>query len=159
MPSKKTIVWGCGIVTLVCLAGIAAVVLFLVYAWQDVKGVVVTVNGPTDAAVGQTFDLNVTVTNERPRKILALSDIDIAEEYLAGFTVSAIEPRPKSSTHVPIAGSRSFTFGVQIPPGAARSFTFRLRAEKAGLYRGDVDVYEGVRCITEMAQTSVQEKE
>ena len=157
--SKKTIAWGCGIAVLVCLAGIAAIVLFFSYAVQDVPGVAVTVHGPTDVVVGQTFDLNVTVTNERPRKVLALSDIDIAEGYLAGFTVSTIEPKPKSSMHVPLDNSRSFTFGVRIPPATSRTFTFTLRAEKPGVYRGDVDVCEGVQFITGMAQTSVKEKE
>jgi hypothetical protein len=159
MPAKKTIAWGCGIAALVCLAGVAAVALLLAYLVQDVKGVGVSVDGPTDVVVGQTFALSVTVTNERPRKVLALSDVDIAEDYLAGFTVSTIDPRPKSSVHVPFDNSRSFTFGVQIPPGASRTFTFKLRAEKPGVYRGDVDVCEGARFITGMAQTSVKEKE
>jgi hypothetical protein len=159
MPSKKVIAWGCGIAALVCLAGVAAVVLFFAYVVQDAKGVGVSVNGPTDVVVGETFELNVTVTNERPRKVFALSDVDIAEDYLAGFTVSIIDPRPKSNKHVPIDNSRSFTFGVKIPPGASRTFTFTLRAEKPGLYRGDVDVCEGARFITGMAQTSVKKKE
>src|SRR5436189_4302566 len=102
MPSKKAIAWGCGIVALVCLAGVAVVVLFFAYASQDVKGVGVSVEGPTDVVVGQTFELSVTVTNERPRKVLALSDVDIAEDYLAGFTVSTVHPRPKSNKHVAI---------------------------------------------------------
>lgn len=156
--TKKTIAWGCGITAFVCLAGIAAVVLFFVYASQDVKGVGVSVDGPTDVTVGETFALTVTVTNERPRKVMALSDIDIAEDYLAGFTVSSIEPKPKSSMHVPIDNSRSFTFGVRIPPRESRDFTFTLRAEKPGIYRGDVDVCEGTRFITGMAQTSVKGK-
>ena len=159
MVSKKAIAWGCGIAALVCLVGVAALALSFAYIVQDVKGVGVSVNGPTDVVVGQTFELSVTVTNERPRKVLALSDIDIAEDYLAGFTVSTIEPRPKSNMHVPIDNSRSFTFEVQIPPQASRTFSFTLRAEKAGLYRGDVDVCEGARFITGMAQTSVKQKE
>jgi hypothetical protein len=157
--TKKTIAWGCGIAALICLVGIVGIVLILFYLAQDVKGVGMAVNGPTDVVVGQTFQLSVSVTNERPRKAMALSDIDIAEEYLAGFTVSTIEPQPKSSMHVPFDNSRSFTFGVKIPPGTARVFTFTLRAEKPGLYRGDVDVCEGARFITGMAQTSVKEKE
>jgi len=159
MPSKKAIAWGCGIAVLVCLAGIAAILLFLAYASQDVEGVGVSVNGPTDVLVGQTFELNVTVTNERPRRVLALSDIDIAEDYLTGFTISTIEPRAKSSTHVSFDNSRSFTFEAKIPPGTSKSFLFTLRAEKPGLYRGDVDVCEGARFITGMAQTSVKEKQ
>jgi hypothetical protein len=157
--TKKTIAWGCGIAALICVAGIAAVVLLIVYLGQDVKGVGVAVNTPTDVATGQTFQLSVSVTNERPRKVMALSDIDIAEEYLAGFTVSTIEPQPKSSMHVPFDNSRSFTFGVKIPPGTTKVFTFNLRAEKPGVYRGDVDVCEGARFITSMAQTSVKAKE
>ena len=159
MPSKKALAWGCGIAGLLCFAVIGTIVLFLVYASQDVKGMAVMVNGPTDVVVGQTFELSVTVTNERPRKILALSDVDIAEDYLAGFTVSTIEPKPKSSMHVPFDNSRSFTFDVRIPPGAAKTFTFTLRAEKAGVFRGDVDICEGARFLTHMAQTAVKEKE
>jgi len=159
VPSRKAIALGCSLAVLVCLAGIVAVVLFFVYASQDVEGVGVSVDGPTDVAVGQTFELNVTVTNERPHRVLALSDIDIAEDYLSGFTISTIEPRAKSSTHVSIDNSRSFTFEVKIPPKASKSFRFTLRAEKPGLYRGDVDVCEGARFITRMAQTAVKEKQ
>src|SRR5262245_2968490 len=156
MPSKKAMFWGCGIAALVCLAGLAVVVACFAYLGQDVQEVGVSVDGPADVVVGQTFELSVTVTNERPRKVLVLSDIDIAESYLAGFTISSTEPRPKSNKHVPIDNSRSFTFAVQIPPRASRMFSFTLRAEKPGLYRGDVDVCEGARFITSMAQTSVK---
>ncbi|MFA4945512.1 MAG: hypothetical protein WC789_12525 [Lentisphaeria bacterium] len=159
MTPKKAIAWGCGIVAAISVAGIAAVVLFFFYMSRDPKGVRISVDGPTDVVVGQGFALKISIVNERPRKVLALSDIDIAEDYLAGFTVSTIDPPPKSSMHVPIDNSRSFTFGIQIPPGEARSFTFNLRAEKAGVYRGDVDVCEGARFITGMAQTAVKEKE
>jgi hypothetical protein len=158
MSSKKILAWGCGISALLGLAGVAAVVLFIAYVSQGVQGVAVSVDGPMDVVVGQTFELEVTVTNERPGQVLALSDIDIAEDYLAGFTIGTIDPKPKSAMHVPLDNSRSFTFGVDIPAGASRSFTFQLQAEKAGLYRGDVDVCEGFRFITEMAQTSVKHK-
>ncbi len=157
MPSKKAIALGCGIAGAVCLIGVVAVVLFVAYVAQDVQGAGISVNGPADVVVGQTFDLTVTVTNERPRKALALSDIDIAEEYLEGFTVSKINPKPKSTQHVPIDDSRSFSFGVSIPAGESRDFIFTLRAEKSGLYRGDVDMCEGARFTTGMAQTNVKE--
>src|SRR5260370_12467253 len=152
MPLKQSIAWGCGIAALVCLAGVAAIALFFAYVSQDVKGVGVSVNGPTDVVVGQTFELSVTVTNERPRKVLSLSDVDISEDYLAGFTLSTIEPRPKSNKHVPIDKSRSFTFGVDIPPGATRTFTFALRAENPGLYRGRLEACQGARFIPRSAQ-------
>jgi hypothetical protein len=159
MISNKAIALGCGVAALVGVIAIGAVILFVAHSIEDVQGVSVSIDGPTDVVVGQTFDLSVTVTNERPQKVLALSDIDLAEDYLQGFTVSSINPRPKSNQHVPIDNSRSFTFGVRIPPRETRTFTFTLRAEKAGLFRGDVDICEGTRFITGMAQTSVKEKD
>jgi hypothetical protein len=158
MTTKKAVLLGCGIATLVLVAVVAAVVLGFVYLTQDVKGMGVAVDSPTDVVVGQSFDLTVTVTNERPRKALLLSDVDIAEVYLEGFTVGVISPNPKSNKHVPVDNSRSFTFDVKIPPKQAKTFTFTLRAEKAGIFRGDVDVCEGARFTTGMAQTSVKEK-
>jgi hypothetical protein len=159
MPSKKAIAWGCGIAASVVLLVIGAIVLFLVYVGQDVKGMGISVDGPADVVVGQSFQLSVTVTNERPRKAIALSDIDFAESYLAGFTISTVDPKPKSSMHVPVVNALSYTFDVRIPPATAKTFTFTLHAQKSGIYRGDVDVYEGTRFITTVAQTAVKEKE
>ena len=70
MTPKKVVVLGCGIAALVLVAGVTAVVLFFVYVGQDVKGMAVAVNSPSDVRVGQTFNLEVAVTNERPRKAL-----------------------------------------------------------------------------------------
>jgi hypothetical protein len=156
MPSTKSIAWGCGIAALVCIAVTTAVVLFFVYAVQDVKEAGVSVDGPADVLVGQVFELKVTVTNERPREVLKLSDIDLAQDYLAGFTVSSVEPKPKSSRLGGSGDGATFTFRAEIPAGTARVFTFKLRAEKAGLYRGDVDVWERGRFLTGLAQTNVK---
>jgi hypothetical protein len=146
---------------MVCLTMLAIVAgggLLVAYIAQDVEGVSIALNSPTDVVVGQSFDLEVVVKNERSGAVLQLSDVDIAEEYLDGFTISTIKPTPKSSTHVPLDNSRSFTFDVAIPAGETRSFIFKLRAEKPGIYRGDVDACEGARFITGMAQTVVKEK-
>jgi hypothetical protein len=159
MTTKKIIALGCGSIFLIALLIVAAVGAFIVHASKDVEGVAVSAESTADVVVGQTFELAVTVTNERPRKPMMLSDVDVAEDYLAGFTVVAMDPKPKSSQHVPIDNSRSFHFGLQIPPHTARNFKFKLRAEKAGTFRGDVDACEGTRFITCLAETVVKEKE
>jgi hypothetical protein len=159
MKAKKALVIGCGAFALIAILVVAGLLLFVNHVSKDLEGVALTVNGPTDVAIGQTFDLEIVVKNERSGKVLRLSDVDIADEYLAGFTVSTVKPRPKSNTHVPIDNSRSFTFDVSIPPGTSQSFIYTLRAEKAGMYRGDVDVCEGMQFITGMAQTVVKEKQ
>lgn len=159
MKAKKALLIGCGTLLFLTIATVVVVALFVNHVSKDVEQVAVTVKGPADVLVGQTFDLEVVVKNQRSKKALKLSDIDIAEVYLAGFTVSSTRPTAKSNMHVPIDNSRSFTFDVVVAPGASESFVFTMRAEKAGIYRGDVDVCEGMRSISGMAQTVVKEKE
>jgi len=159
MTGKKVFFIGCGALSLVAFVGVLCVVWFVIHVSKGVEGVVVTVNGPPDVVVGQTFDLEVVVKNERPSKALDLTDVDLAEAYLEGFTVASVKPTPKSNMHVPIDDSRSFTFNLPVAAHTTKSFIFTLRAEKAGMYRGDVDVCEGVQVITSMAQTVVKEKE
>lgn len=158
MSNKRLLAIGCGIVFLFCGALFLALVGFLAYAIQDPEGVGLRVEGPDEVAVGETFDLRVIVTNERPSDSVALSDIDIADEYLAGFTISTVTPDAESSMHVPIDNSQSYTFNVSIPPGESREFVFSLRAEQEGIYRGDVDACEGARFITQIAETVVRAK-
>lgn len=158
MSIKKAIAIGCGIAALAALVIGVALVAFVVHVAKDVEGVAVSAESTPDVVVGQVFQLEVVVTNERPRKALTLSDVDVAESYLSAFTVVEIDPKPKSSSHVPIADSRSFHFGIRIPPHSAQSFKFKLRAEKAGMFNGDVDACEGSRTITCLAQTVVKEK-
>src|SRR5262249_44792468 len=137
------IFWGCGVIAVLALAVVIAIVAFLVNASKDVEGGAVSADNVSDVVGGQTFDLQITVTNERPKKVMSLSDVDVAEDYLSGFTVVSIDPKPKSSQHVPIDNSRSFHFGINIPPHSAQTFKFTLRAEKAGNFSGDVDACEG----------------
>ncbi|MBI3097370.1 MAG: hypothetical protein HYY93_03860 [Planctomycetes bacterium] len=159
MTTQKTVLIILAVVAAVIVTAVAAAVLFFVHVSQDVEGVGVDVKSPATVTVGDTFDLVVTVRNTRTGKDLTVSDVDIGESFLAGFTISSVNPEPKSSMRVPIEGGQSFTFDARIPAGGSRSFTFRLQAEGAGIYRGDVDVCEGLRFVTRMAQTVVEEKE
>ncbi len=155
---KKAIFLGCGIIALLALVIGIAVVAFFVHVSKDVEGVAIYAENSPDVIVGQTFELEIVVTNERPQKVIELSDLDVAESYLSGFTLLGTEPRAKSSQHVPISDSRSFHFEMRIPPHSAQSFKLKLRAEKAGSFSGDVDACEGARFITCLAQTIVKEK-
>jgi len=158
MNTKKAIFIGCGAVTLLGLLAIAGFVMFIAHVAKDVEGVAVTINSPTDVTVGETFKLEISVKNERQGEVLQLSEIDIADEYINAFTVISMDPNPKTQIHVPIDNSRSYTFDRKIPAGKTQVFTWELRAEKAGIYRGDVDVCEGMRFVTSLAQTVVKEK-
>ena len=158
MSTKNAILLGCGGIVLFGVLLVALVLVWVVSITKDVEGVAVVANSPLDVKAGETFDLTVEVTNEREKKHVSLASIDISEAYLSGFVLVSTEPTPKSSMHVPFDDSMSFTFEVAIPPGESRTFTFKLRAESAGIYRGDVDVCEGQRFITTLAQTVVKEE-
>ncbi len=157
MSTAKAITCGCIAIVLTGLAALGAFGIFIFYVAQEPEGVRISADGPTEVRVGETFDLTITVTNERTDEDVELSDIDIADEYIDGFTVASIEPKPDSSMHIPIDNSWSFTFDDGIAPQTTVTYIFKLRAEKPGLHRGDVDVCEGVRFITAMAQTVVKE--
>ena len=158
--TKKAILAGCGCVGLAALGLCIALGVWFSLVVQDPEGLRVFVDSPTDVSVGQTFDLAVEVTNERPTKMLEVSDIDLSYDYLNGFVVVRAEPSPRSrEDNVPFDNSRTFTFDQSIPPGETRSFVFTLRAETPGIYRGDVDVCEGLGFTTAMAQTVVKKPE
>ncbi|MCC7072801.1 MAG: hypothetical protein IT383_15850 [Deltaproteobacteria bacterium] len=158
MSAKKIVALGCGI-ALVAVVGLVVMgALALSWLGKEPSGVVVVVDAPTEVRVGDAFPLKVTVTNQRPDERLGLSDIDVGEAYLRGFTLEIIEPTPVTTMHVPIDDSQSFTFNTPLEPGASRTFTFNLRAAQPGVYRGDVDVCEGMHFVTAMAQTVVRER-
>ena len=157
MSAQKAVLIGCGIALGLGLLFLVLVFVGFVYVIGDPPGVNAHVDVPLDVRVGATLDLVVTVTNVRSGKGLSLSSIDLSDEYLAGFTVLQVDPPAQSSMHIPLDNSQSFTFDAQVPPGESRQFTFSLRAEKPGIYRGDVDVCEGARFVTTMAQTVVRE--
>jgi hypothetical protein len=157
MSKTKIILLVSGIAGLFVLMFVAVIVVGIIYLAKDLDGVAVSIESPVDVKVGETFEMIVTVKNEREKKHLSLSDIDIGESYLDNFVIISTKPVAKSVMHVPIDSSMSYTFDTRISPGEERTFTFTLRADKAGIFRGEVDVCEGLRFITAMAQTVVSE--
>ncbi|KAF0093047.1 MAG: hypothetical protein E1N59_3237 [Puniceicoccaceae bacterium 5H] len=158
MSVAKVFAWGCGILVLLGVLLVGGGIAFVAYVSSSVEGVTVAIDVPDKVAIGETFDLSVSVTNERD-KVFALSDIDVAETYLGGFTVSEVAPPPEESMHVPLVEAQSFTFDTDLQPGQTRTFVFTLKAQQAGMWRGDLDVYEGLRSITNLVQTVVNEPE
>jgi hypothetical protein len=157
MDWKKGLALGCGGCLLLCLVVAGAVVAFMFYVAEDPKGVDVVATTPVDVTVGEPFELEVRITNLRQGKPFGLTDIDLDEGYLSAFTVLSTTPNYVSTMHVPLDNTRSFTFDRPVAAGETAVFSFELRAEQVGSFRGDVDVCEGSRFLTKMVQTSVRE--
>jgi len=158
VTTKKALLLGCGGVAFLGLVSASAIGFFLYHVSQDVEGLGIAVKQPDEVTIGQSFDLEIVVRNDRSKKPLQMTDIDLAEEYLEGFMVSSVVPAYKSSAHVPLDNKRSYTFNLSIPAGESRTFVFKMRARKAGLFRGDADVCEGLQFRTDVLQTEVHEK-
>lgn len=152
----KAIALGCLGVGLLGFVGTIAAIGFLYQLSHDLEGIRVSVDAPLDVTFGDTFGLVVTVTNQRD-ELLTLSYIDIADEYLAGFVVVSVDPIEESVEHIPLDNSMSYTFNAGIPTGGTRVFTFNLRAEDTGSFRGHVHVVADLRFTSLVAQTVVSQ--
>lgn len=157
LTAGKAVLIGCGALLLLAFLGGAVLIALVVYVVQGVPGATVTVEAPLDVTVGETFELVVRVGNDRSRKTLTVTDIDIAQSYLSGFVIVSVDPLPKSSSTIPFDDGLSHSFHARIPPKNRQDFTFTLRALRAGVYTGDVDVCEGTRFLTTLAQTVVSD--
>ena len=158
MSTGTKVLIGCACVAGAGICFMALIVALFVYAAGDIEGVTVTINAPMEVVKGEEFALVVNIQNTRASKPLKVSSIDIAEDYLQGFFFVSSDPTAKSSEHVPFDNSRSFKFDLEVPPGQTTAVTFNLRPTQAGVYRGDLDVCEGMRFTTTLAQTSVTEQ-
>jgi hypothetical protein len=156
MTTKKIIALGCGIVALIGVLVVALISLLVAHVAQDPKGMRIAIDAPATVARGQEFQLVVQVINERSKETLAVESIDIAEEYLKGFTVVSCEPAFTASTKIPIDESRSYEFKAHVPPGGTNQFSFKLQARKTGRYTGEIDVCEGMRFLTMVVETQVE---
>ncbi len=114
------------------------------------------VDCPADVRVGETFDVVIDITNERS-EVFLLDSIDVADTYLEGFSVQSLDPVEDSSMHLPFFDMQSFTYLEEIDPGQTFTITLTLRAENTGAYRGDLDICESVRFVTQMLQTVVSD--
>src|SRR5512133_927808 len=102
MTTKKALVVGCSAVAGVALLVVLGIVLFITYVAKDVEGLQISITSPPEIKIGDTFDLQVSVTNGRASKPLKVSDVDIAEGYLSAFVLVSTSPDHKSSMRVPV---------------------------------------------------------
>ncbi len=156
--SKTTgVIIGCTVVLGLGILAVALGVGGLMYLGRTPEAVSVSVEAPSEAAVGEVVDLKVNIKNVS-RKSVTIGDVDLQESFLNGFTVVSADPTPKSSTRVPLVNSRSHTFDLAIPPGETRTVRFRLKAVAEGVHRGDLDVYVGLSPKTTVVEMVVRER-
>jgi hypothetical protein len=148
---------GCAVAAVLGILAVVAIGAWLASIAKTQEQVQVRLDVPAEARVGSEIELIVEVMNQREDDVFHLTDIDLEDSYLDGFTLISVEPEPKSTESVDLLDVRSHSFDRDLAAGAVERFTFRLKAVEAGTWTGDVDVWEGLSCITQVAQTRVLE--
>ncbi|HEX9676356.1 MAG TPA: hypothetical protein VGA07_10275 [Anaerolineales bacterium] len=117
-------------------------------------GIQIGVIGPGTVTVGETFNLQVRVTNTSA-EAQTLDSIDFGEEYLAGISILSADPSFSDSFEYP--GFYSYTFERSIPAGGELAVQFQAQAEQSGDFEGPLDICinSPVNCLNETVSTSV----
>ncbi|TAK98632.1 MAG: hypothetical protein EPO07_11695 [Verrucomicrobia bacterium] len=157
MKTGKAILLGCGIAVVVMLIVLFGGGVAVYKLAQDPQGMRVQIESPAKVKVDDEFEVRLLVVNEREGKSLKVASIDWSEDYLQGVTIRSCEPLARGSSLTGKDGGGSYSFEKLVPAGATNVFTFHMRAKRVGNFKGEVDVYEGLRLMTVLAELEVTE--
>lgn len=116
-------------------------------------GILAWVEMPKTAELGETIKIRLTVVNAREDESMLLESIDIGGSFLYGFEIRSIDPVPHEAD--PAGGILTLFYPPDFAPGQERVFEFELVAAKAGVFIGDIDVWESGNFLTRAIQCTV----
>jgi len=154
-PSKKNrrTRWfiGCGVgaVAIICI------VLFLAFGGfaglvalfsGDPEGLLVNVETPSSqVALGETFEITVTLTNEGKQNI-DISEIQLPNDLLQIALITDVNPA--SEQGLDYGDQTAYEFDRTIAPTGQETVTFTFQALTAGDVSGEIDVIVGTKTKT-----------
>jgi hypothetical protein len=126
-------------------------------AFEPPQDVEVSADLPVSVDADQPFEIVLTVRNTGTAS-KTLVDVDIADEFLEGVAVTAMDPPFKDAMHVPIDNTQSYSLDVPIPAGEELTVTVSAFAAHSGDWAGDVDfcIDSGVSCVSYPMRTIVR---
>jgi hypothetical protein len=116
-----------------------------VFVWLEI---------PKNTKLNSTVYLKVEIKNLREKEKFAISSIDLDSSLGKGFRVKKITPKPINMDSALEELSAEYNFSVA--PGETKHVIFELVAVNVGVYKGDVDVWEGDNMVTRVAQISIE---
>ena len=114
--------------------------------------VMVWVEAPRTARIGETFEIVVTVLNARDTAF-TFNAVSVSSEYLRGFEVLGID-QPQASYEIRF-GDLEIPDDLSIPANSQWQVSILLRAAKVGAYVGDVQIEFDDTSYWRTAQTLV----
>jgi hypothetical protein len=116
-----------------------------ILAWVDL---------PRSATVDQVVVMKITIENGRSNQPFELESIDLDGNFGKSFRVSEVRPKPIDSDST--LNTLTLEYSLSIAPGQRAVFEIQLVARKAGVFVGEVDIWEGDDFLTRAAQCKVE---
>ena len=126
------------------------------------EDITVVVEAPTQATVGEPFELIVKIKNESSEPQTLIS-IDVGTDYLEGILLEESTPAYVQSWSFDLLGFMSFDYKMEVAPGESLEVVYLMNPFNPGDYSGSVDVcinnemdcvYNIVRTVVEQADSN-----
>ncbi len=117
------------------------------------KDVFVWAEMPKSAKLNSTIILKVEIQNLRTNKSFDVESIDLGENIGQGFKLKQVTPKPIELDTV--LGEMTAEYKFSVEPGQTKQVIFEFVAIKEGVYKGDIDVWEGDNMLTRVAQCRI----
>ena len=128
----------------VLVEGITSLDPVAIMAWVEME---------RSTSVGETVILKITVENGRDQDVFELESIDLGGSFGKGFEIISIKPKPTATDTM--FGELTLEYPLNVEPGEHLSFEIALLATKSGVFIGEVDIWEGDKVLTRVAQCKV----
>lgn len=155
-PKLRLVVLACaalGFLGLLLVGGLAA----LAFLGKEVEGIEVALDAPSSVRRGEAFPIRARVRNTASRR-QTLVDLDVGSGYLRGIDLHAAEPAWSETTDLLGTGT-SYTFNLEIEPGAELVLELQAEGRQAGEFEGDFDfcINSSIVFVTQPLRTVVRE--
>ncbi len=126
--------WRATIAGAVLLAGLLAACT----SFENPKNVVISIEAPLRAKLGEKFEIKARVKNTaaNPQTLVSL---DVGEEYLRGVAIERTDPPFVEATHIPLDNTMSYSYDLKLESQEEKVITLHASALKKGDHASEVD--------------------
>ena len=110
---------------------------------------------PRSISVGDTATLIITVENARETGAFNLESVDVGAGFLKGFEIESVTPKPAESDDS--GDYLELTYPMTIAAGDSVEFALELIAIEAGVYIGEIDIWNDDDFLSRYVQCKVVE--
>ncbi len=119
----------------------------------EAKDIFIWVDVPRFAKLNSTIQMKIEIENLRSDREFKIESIDIGKNLGNGFQFKSVNPKPASIDAT--FGELSFEYQISVSAGQRKEILIELVAIQEGVYKGEVDIWEGNDFLTRVAQCRI----